>query len=323
MALRVLITVDVEPSIGGAFADPRLRPVGAERRVFCRIDGRDHGIGLIMDVLEAHGLRGTFFVEALSAHYFGQQELAGVCRAVLERNHEVQLHLHPCWLRFEGRGGRPVRWLPDDLHRYPLGEQRSIIARGLEFMEACGLRPRALRAGNFGADLRTLRAARQLGLELDASLCLRYQGGSCRIPGSLNDLARLEGLWELPLTCFRGWGLRPLDLCGASSLEARLALEAARRVEMRCVCVLLHSFSLVRPADAQYRRLRPNRIVIRRLRRLCRYLAAHPERFRAVTVGELLSDPPLPGPAPVPRVSPLASWLRLLEQLAQRLPCIP
>ncbi len=37
--LYVLITVDVETSIGGAFAHPeRLRPVGAEKRIYGRIN---------------------------------------------------------------------------------------------------------------------------------------------------------------------------------------------------------------------------------------------------------------------------------------------
>ena len=50
--LKVLITIDVETSIGGAFDSPNsLRPVGAERHIFGKIGSTEYGIPRIMDIL--------------------------------------------------------------------------------------------------------------------------------------------------------------------------------------------------------------------------------------------------------------------------------
>ena len=49
--MNVYFTVDTEASMGGAWSDPDRRPLKADRHIFCRIDGRDHGIGFITDAL--------------------------------------------------------------------------------------------------------------------------------------------------------------------------------------------------------------------------------------------------------------------------------
>ena len=67
MKLEVAITVDVEFTIGGAFGDPRKHPVGAQS-VHCQLGDENAGLDFILDTLEAHGLRGVFFVDALIAH---------------------------------------------------------------------------------------------------------------------------------------------------------------------------------------------------------------------------------------------------------------
>jgi hypothetical protein len=51
--INIFLTIDVETSIGGAFARPdKLRPVGAEKRIYGQIGNKEHGIPLIMDILE-------------------------------------------------------------------------------------------------------------------------------------------------------------------------------------------------------------------------------------------------------------------------------
>ena len=47
--VNVFLTVDTEHSIGGAFSDPALQPVGNARRIFGRLGGKEYGIPLQMD----------------------------------------------------------------------------------------------------------------------------------------------------------------------------------------------------------------------------------------------------------------------------------
>jgi hypothetical protein len=74
--VNVYITVDTECSLGGAWENPHWKLVGPDRAVLGRIGSQFFGIPLIMDILEEHGLRGTFFSEVLVRDLLGRDELA-------------------------------------------------------------------------------------------------------------------------------------------------------------------------------------------------------------------------------------------------------
>ena len=63
MRTNVYLTVDTEHSMGGAWANAALHPVPTERRIFCRIAGKDHGIGWLCEELGKRNFRATFFAE--------------------------------------------------------------------------------------------------------------------------------------------------------------------------------------------------------------------------------------------------------------------
>src|SRR5262249_35577838 len=63
-------------------------------------DGQEFGLGFILETLNAFGVTATFFVEALNYCYFGDEPMASLAERILEAGHDVQLHLHPCWLYF-------------------------------------------------------------------------------------------------------------------------------------------------------------------------------------------------------------------------------
>jgi hypothetical protein len=95
---RVYLTVDIECAEERVMRGGRVQPpLGYDLRIWGRFKNqpRDLGIGLIMDVVERYGLKATFFTEALGAGYFGEGGLAEVCREILGRGHDVQLHCHP------------------------------------------------------------------------------------------------------------------------------------------------------------------------------------------------------------------------------------
>ena len=81
----VLFTVDVESYSTG----------NPDRDVWCRDEDGEHGIGRMMDIFDAHGVKGTFFVNVYEAANHGADALAKVCRAISERGHDVELHTHP------------------------------------------------------------------------------------------------------------------------------------------------------------------------------------------------------------------------------------
>ncbi len=92
---RVFLTIDTESSMGGAWQNPALRPLPAERRISCRIRGRDHGIGWQCAQLRERGLKATFFCEVLSSLVLGEGDSRSYLEYLLEQGQDVQLHVHP------------------------------------------------------------------------------------------------------------------------------------------------------------------------------------------------------------------------------------
>ena len=305
--LDVYLTIDTECSMGGAWNSPGVEPVGPERAILGRAGAHRYGTPLIMDILEAHGLRGVFFAEMFASAVVGDAPLAEAYREIRARGHDVQLHLHPVFHYYAGleRGRISADQVPspiDQIGTQPLETQIGLIEEGMSiFDRLVGGPPMAFRAGNYAASDATLAALDKLGFRYDSSFNAAYHGTSCRISGprSINAPWEAGSLWEVPVTVFTtGAGrfrrMKPLEISAVSFLEIRRVLEQAERLAMGTVTMILHSFSLFKAADAQLSRLRPDRLVIRRLRRLCGYLAAHRARFRVRTFSE----------APEPRVDP-------------------
>ena len=105
--LDVYITVDTEvwpQSAPTSAAD--LDNIYAED-VYGTTESGAFGVTFQMDVLNSYGLRAVFFVEALAATAFGSDHLARLVSTIQDRGHEVQLHVHPEWLKLGARSILP------------------------------------------------------------------------------------------------------------------------------------------------------------------------------------------------------------------------
>jgi hypothetical protein len=302
--LNVYITIDTECSMGGAWDDPSVVPVTPERGVLGQIGDHFYGTPLIMDVLEESGFKGTFFVEVFSAYNVGEAELASAYRQIEDRGHNTQLHLHPThyyyWQVKQGVIPREqVAPRSDILATHPRGQQRIFLQEGIRLFEKLiGKKPIGFRAGNYGASTTTLGVLAEVGIRCDSSYNAAYVGDTCLIQESRlrNGPWRHNGIWEVPVTNFRTglwkWrGLKPMEISSVSSWEIRHVLEQADRLGLGTVTLILHSFSLLKRRDPQYRNIRPDRVVIGRLRNLCRFLASRRERFRVLTFDDALDLP--------------------------------
>jgi len=235
----LLLGVDTEASMAG------VRPLPPEAMVYGRVGGGVWGIERIMDCCEARGVRATFFVDTVEALHYGEAEVRGWCSTVLERGHDVQLHLHPVWL-----GGA---FAHKPLTSYGWEEQRAALAKGIElFRVVCGHEPLVHRAGGLWANADTLRALAAVGIGIDASVAPGYHdydlGEGVAAP---NVPRRLGGLVEVPVTAFAqmrlgGWSLmRNFDVNADSQAELRVVVARAAAEGVAAVSLLMHSFSFI------------------------------------------------------------------------------
>ena len=300
MKTKVCLTIDTEHSVGGAWGDPTLRPVPSERRIFCRIGGRDHGIGWICDELAKRNLRATFFSEIFGMLVFGKDDTRRWVQYLLDRGQDVQLHTHLNFyylarhLADPGSAGDRT----DDLVSLEPRQRAERIEQACElFRSAAGRDPVAYRAGNWRANRELLAELANAGIKLDCSFNPAAKNGS--FAGEhlqKNRLQRLDGIWELPLTVVRQRlpephlveRMRPFDLVSLSSWEIRKALDECHRTGASHLAAVIHSFSCVKTRDVQYLRMKPDRVVQGRLRFFLDYLAANRDRFEVVTCEELV-----------------------------------
>ncbi len=322
--------------MGGAWDRPDLEPLDADTCVWCRRPGGgEHGVRAIMDVLEAAGLAGVFFVDSAIAAIDSPAALREVCREIIERGHDVQLHLHPgarAYARVRAAG--PVAGKPpgtaDNLHAYDEDEQHALLVEARDVLaEAAGRTPVAFRAGNYGVNDASLRALARAGFAVDLSYNLAYLGGQCRLSGHHNAPYRAEGLVEIPVTQLignrtPGRGYRPLEISCLTADEAGRALRILNAAGQRVATLMFHSFGLLKHRTGRWERAREDRVVRRRLERVCEWLAENADAFEVSRLADAVARPVwLDEIADGPEAWPKTTWAllvgRYFGQLAGRL----
>jgi peptidoglycan/xylan/chitin deacetylase (PgdA/CDA1 family) len=292
----VFVTFDVECSMGGAWADNSLRPVPPRLGMMGRYGDRSYGIPLICEILARHGLCATFFVEPFNAELGHPGQTEPVCRYLIDHGQDVQLHVHPnhvhYGLHLDGKPHARTDYMAD----LPADRQREMLIEGAgRIVRWTGRSPIAFRAGNMGASEETLSVLPGAGLWIDSSYSFPFLGGQCRFGnrgvyngarwyGDVLEVA-LSGFFQKPIPKI----LPPsqyVDLMGASFEECRDAVQMICDAGADAV-LILHSFSLFKVRDIQYRGGRPNRVVTRRFERFCHWLAENRERYPARTFSEL------------------------------------
>src|ERR1035437_4760044 len=174
MKTKIILTVDVEFSIAGAFADPiNNKPMGLQS-VLLEKNGQSHGLGFILDTLDKHDIKATFFVETLNANYFGHDLMGNIAHTIVDRGQDIQLHLHPCWQYFKKPNWQEVLKLNppnDDISRRSYHEIESLLLEGLDIFSLWGLaRPKAIRTGSLCVKKDVYKAMQKIGIKLSSNI---------------------------------------------------------------------------------------------------------------------------------------------------------
>jgi len=285
---KVVLTVDTEPSIAGAFSNEVATPL-IDEPVAGLVEGKSEALGFLIETLTGHGLVATFFVETVHTRYFSDRMMGGYVERLLRADQDVQLHLHPCWLSFKDGTLDRSDLVTDHCHELETGRLTALIGEGADQIRTwTGIRPTGMRTGNFSTALSVFEAMRQAGLSRASNICLaahRPPEPGLAVPGGVHDFA---GIRELPVTCFFDVGpvghgrLRPMQVTALTAREQISLLNTAHDVENPVVVIVTHPFEFLKKHDFRYTNLRPNRIIQDRFRRLCAFLSANSDRFEVM-----------------------------------------
>ncbi len=248
--LLFLYTVDTEAGLR------RMRTPSVKRAVDELIfgefgDGERNGIDLQMDLLESFGMRCCFFVDILMESQFGDGALAPVVERILERGHEVQLHLHPTHIAHSGdpalsRLGRALVEDDPDLFR------RALEIAVKRFTERVGEPPLAFRAGSYHLCDAFLAVLPEFGIRIDSSLNPRK---NCRTSEWMRS--RTQPFWvgdllEVPVSymLLRGEAdqalrMRQLAPARAGRQAAFAGIPTAGRASPATLTYVSHSYQML------------------------------------------------------------------------------
>jgi hypothetical protein len=263
-----------------------------------------------------HGLQFTFLVESLFSCEFGVGPLSDIVGLISEAGQDVQLHAHPEWVR---HSANPILQTGERyiFSQFTLDEQRSLIDAALANLREAGAKNvRAFRAGSFAANANTLAAVSRAGLTVDSSFKLGSDLGGAPIVEHEVD-AKVSKVIEYPLSTYEDLpgGCRHLQLSACSFNEITLVLESAWRKGWAAVVLLSHSAELLNED-----RSRPDRIVVRRLERLCRFLIDWQERYVTCNLADENAETPQAGAPWSPiRSTRWRTLMRIGEQALRKL----
>jgi len=300
--MRVFLTIDVESYTG----DYELEVHG-------------HGLGLnyIVEQCKAHGVVGTFFVEALGATRWGREPLAKICRLLNEAGQDIQLHLHPVVADIEG-----FKDDTDVLHFQDKSSQTRLLSVGLSELREAGARHvSAFRAGDFAANADTLEAMREVGLSISSN---RDLDTKCSIRSQLNetfsvvnDIAALDGLPDVPVSVLRSpfpkldgrYRHMEISAMGLDEMCSGLARMAASGY--RSACILTHPGEFFF-RDGSKRPIMKNRA---RLEGLLRFVDKRSDMGFGVLGRDAAQVCPLDQSPPIPLANPVWAMARVAEQV--------
>lgn len=304
MRTKVIITVDTEPSIAGAFANPKRNKPRIHEPIWGKVGGKSQGLGFIIDTLVRNQLCATFFVETIHQSYFSKELMGDYVDRLCAAKQDIQLHLHPCWLSFKKdfEGGNK----PHTDQCGGLSDERlaTLIEEGSNCIrDWCGSAPRSLRTGNFSVSANVYRAMKLTGLTISSNICIAVAppaeatadqwGDPLSLAGGIHFL---YGIYELPVTCFKDRSLlrpgkfRPLQITACSFEEQRAHLTALHEAGATVGVIVTHPFEFLCWSGASFRNLRANRLVQRRFENLCSFLAKNADKFEVVPIGRISDE---------------------------------
>jgi hypothetical protein len=282
--LPVFLTVDTEAWPRRGTAWPNTGRGELARDILGATSRGEYGLRYQLSRFKEYGLRASYFVEALSIGVMGAMPIQEIIDTIQDHDQRVELHAHSEWLPYIPNSPCPD-FEGQHFDQLPLEHQRRVIERSLEYFAQCGVdHVHAFRAGNFTANRDTLQALGTFGVKYDSSLNITYtRGGFGRL--ELTYPTAMRGICEVPVSWFvDGFRRRrPAHLAACSALELSEALLQAWQAEWPALVIVMHSFDLLSGA-----RTAADDTMLLRFEELCRFLAAHPDKFRTVTFADVV-----------------------------------
>ena len=285
---QICISIDTEFSIAGHFENPDLNKPVAAPAVYGEVDGKEEGLGFMLETFDRYNTNATFFVECANYFYFGDEPMQSVVKRIQAARQDIQLHVHPVWLSFNQDPHVGTFPRHDDCAGRSFDELKQVFSTCISVFERwVGHRPSAIRTGSLRADDTVYRVMQDLAIPMSSNIALGvFQP---REPALSHNSGRhlIHGVMELPVYSYQDSNLagkrhkKSLQITSCSWPEMKHLLWKARRAGAENIVILTHPFEYIKKRDFRYRKLIRNRVNQERLQKLCAFIQSHSDDFSA------------------------------------------
>ena len=293
----VVPTIDVEGVHG---RDPFAQMILGE------VEGGNHGVFEIADILADKGAEGSFFVDVYESSLWGEEPFARLCRQLHDQGQDVELHTHPgwrddsCdfpWLRQLKRERSYVSGIKDMMAKLSADEQFKLLEEGAAMIDNwTGTRPRVHRSGGYSINEDTFDALERSGFLMDSSI--HYSHSNTKFYPTKGRAVMVGNLFELPVSLMRyrtslqgrsDWSkLLKTDVDTSWIEELIHYVEQGLSANVRFMNLFMHSYSLI-SFDPIYRKYRYAPEKARTLAEFLSYCRKHPQ-VEVMSCRQLLAD---------------------------------
>jgi peptidoglycan/xylan/chitin deacetylase (PgdA/CDA1 family) len=137
--------------------------------------GNRQGVPRILEILQAHDVRASFYVPAVSALLYPDEQ-----RRVIAEGHEIGIH----------------GWIHERNSQLPREAERELQMRSADTLEkVCGVRPAGIRTPSWDFSPDTLAITKEMGLEYDSSLMADVDCYDLLLDGESTGVVELPVEW--------------------------------------------------------------------------------------------------------------------------------
>ena len=321
---KVIISVDTEASVAGAFDDPQKNEPKLHEVISGSINGVSEGLGFILRTLEKHNLKATFFYETMQTRCFGYDASRNYIQQLKSANQDIQLHVHPCWQNYE-KGALIKTEVCDHMTKRPVDEITSIYQESIEhFVNLVGEKPVAVRNGSFSAGMDTYEALQNVGIPLTSNVSFGAMPSKEQELQIKNGIHRFGKVTEIPVTCFDSYNIqgkkrqRMMAITACSLHELTSVLNLSHKNGLGVVSLLTHTFEFFNRRSYRFDGLTRHLVNQRRFSALCHFLDKNKDKFEVVTFGQLSQKQLTPQKQILSPINPgyLSAFGRTVENVA-------
>jgi peptidoglycan/xylan/chitin deacetylase (PgdA/CDA1 family) len=149
--MNCLFTIDVEAHFGEN---------GFDNLILGKIGKNYFGVPKILNILKKLNINAIFFIDFAAIDKWGIDNYKTLCKQIIDSGNDIQLHLHPTHLT----GGS------DFLFDYSFDDQKELIGEVINRYDGIlGFKPKAFRAGRYGANDDTINVLSHFDINYDFS----------------------------------------------------------------------------------------------------------------------------------------------------------